>query len=93
MSATPTSTTVSVTKSYAGTTAADAANGATVDIIGYAVTDGADPAQFTTTDNVNKFNYHQVFQEAITVSDLNEWAAQYGIKDKFSYQVTFSAWR
>lgn len=87
VAATPTSTTVSVTTAYAGSSNANHSNGATVDIIGYAVTDGADPEQFSTTNRANKFNYHQVFQEAVTVSDLEQWAANYGVGDKYSYEV------
>lgn len=87
VSATPTSTTVSVTTAYAGSTNANHSNGATVEIIGYAVTDGADPEPFATTNRTTLFNYHQVFQEAITVSDLEQWVEHYGIDDAYDYEV------
>ena len=84
---TPTTSTVTVAGAYAGTSAANHNDDSVVDIIGYAVSDGADPAQFSTTNQTLRYNLMQVFQEAITVSDLNQWATQYGIKDKFTYQV------
>src|SRR3990167_573562 len=84
---TPTTSAMTVQRAYAGTTGATHDDNDTLEIIGYAVTDGADPALFSTTDQTKRFNYMQVVQEAITVSDLNQWSAQYGIKDKFTYQV------
>lgn len=84
---TPTSATFNVTGAYAGSSAANHSDNAVVEIIGYAVADGADPAIFSTTDQTKRYNLHQVFQEAITVSDLNQWSDQYGIGDKFTYQV------
>lgn len=87
VSATPTTTTVTVSNGYAGTTNANHANGKTIYFVGYAVTDGADPEQFNTTDRSIKNNNIQVFQEAITVSDLEQWAQNYGIDDKYTYEV------
>jgi hypothetical protein len=87
VSATPTANPVSVTTGYAGSTNANHSNGAVIQILGPAVTDGADPEQFITTNRVAKFNYMQVFQEAITVSDLENWAANYGVDDKYTYEV------
>lgn len=87
VSATPSSTTVSVTTAYTGTTNANHANAATIEIVGYAVTDGADPEPFATTNRTTLFNYHQVFQEAITVSDLEQWVEHYGIDEAYDYEV------
>jgi len=81
------SNTLTVTRAYAGTSAAAHNDDTAVQIVGYAVTDGADPAAFSTTNRVSKFNYHQVFQEAVTVSELEEWAQNYGVADKYSYEV------
>src|SRR5687767_10720155 len=78
---------LTVTRGYAGSTAETLSDNAEINIVGYAVTDGADPAQFSTTNRVLKFNYHQVFQEAVTVSMLEEWAENYGVGDKYSYEV------
>lgn len=90
VSATPTSSTVSVTRAYAGTSAA-AHDGSgtpiTVTFVGYAVTDGADPEQFVTTNRTVSNNNIQTFQEAITVSDLEQWAQNYGVDDKYTYEV------
>lgn len=82
--------TLTVSRGYAGTTAAGHDGSVTakdVLIVGYAVTDGADPATFSTTDRTNKYNYHQVFQELIEVTTLDEWATLYGIGDKFAHEV------
>ena len=84
---TPTTSTVTVAGAYAGTSAANHANASAIDIVGYAVTDGADPEQFATTNRTVAQNYMQVFQEKIEVSDLDMWAGGYGIQDKFSYEV------
>lgn len=84
---TPTNTTVTVSTGYAGTTNVNHTTPLTIDIIGYAVADGADPEQFATTDRVNRSNLHQVFQEKIEVTDLNEWAEAYGVHDKWGYEV------
>jgi hypothetical protein len=78
---------LTVTRGYAGSTAETLSDNAVMSIVGYAVTDGADPAQFSTTNRVLKYNYHQVFQEAVTVSMLEEWAENYGVGDKYSYEV------
>jgi hypothetical protein len=77
---------LTVQRSYAGTTGA-AHTTPSAKIVGYAVTDGADPAQFSTTNRVSKYNLHQVFQEAVTVSMLEEWQENYGVGDKYSYEV------
>lgn len=87
VSATPTANPVSVTNAYAGTSASNHANSSIVFFVGYAVTDGADPEQFITTNRVVLNNNIQVFQEAITVSDLEQWAANYGVDDKYTYEV------
>jgi hypothetical protein len=84
---TPTTTTVTVSTAYAGTANVNHANAVAIDIIGYAVTDGADPEQFATTNRTVASNYMQVFQEKIEVSDLDMWAGGYGIQDKYSYEV------
>ncbi|HET7713842.1 MAG TPA: DUF5309 family protein [Patescibacteria group bacterium] len=78
---------LTVSRGYAGSVAAGHNDNAAVDIVGYAVTDGADPADFATTDRVNRDNLHQVFQEKIEVTDLNEWAQAYGVHDKWGYEV------
>lgn len=87
VSATPTTTTVSITPAYAGSTSANHTTPLTVEIVGYAVTDGADPEAFATTNRTVASNYMQVFQEKIEVSDLDLWAGGYGIQDKYSYEV------
>lgn len=87
VAATPTSAAVPVTFAYAGSTNAGHATAKTIFFVGYAVTDGADPEQFITTNRTISNNNVQVFQEAITVSDLEQWAANYGIDDKYTYEV------
>jgi hypothetical protein len=87
VTATPSSATITVQTAYAGSTNASHADNSTVDIVAYAVADGADPEPFATTNRESKYNYHQVFQEKIQVSDLNEWAVVYGVKDKWAYEV------
>lgn len=87
-----TATTTNVARGYAGSTgqtgasATDSASGK-MDIIGQAVTDGADPQQFVTTNRTPLFNFQQTFQEAVTVTDLDQWTRVYGIGDKFSHEV------
>lgn len=87
VAATPTSSAVTVTQAYAGSTGANHANGATVTFVGYAITEGADPEQFSTTNRTNQFNFQQVFQEAITVSDFDQWVQTYGVGDKVQYEI------
>jgi len=87
VSATPTANPVSVSTGYAGSTNANHANAATVTFVGYAITEGADPEQFNTTNRTNLFNYQQVFQEAITVSDFEQWVQTYGVGDKVQYEI------
>lgn len=87
VSATPTSSTVSISNAYAGTANAAHANGTTIEIVGYAVQDGADPEPFATTDRVSKFNFHQMFQELVEVTDLDQWAQVYGVRDKYGHEV------
>lgn len=87
VSATPAANPVSVTNGYASTTPANHANAAVIYFVGYAVTDGADPEQFITTNRTISNNNVQVFQEAITVSDLEQWAQNYGVDDKYTYEV------
>jgi hypothetical protein len=87
VSATPTTTTVTVSGAYAGTTGANHANTATITFVGYAITEGADPEQFNTTNRTAQNNLMQVFQEAITVSDFDQWVNTYGVKDKVQYEI------
>lgn len=87
VSTTPAANPVAVSRGYAGTAAAAHNTPLTVDVVAYAVADGADPERFATTDRVNRFNYHQMFQEKIEVTDLNEWAEAYGVHDKWGYEV------
>lgn len=77
-----------VARGYAATLAT-ASNGAAdvLDIIGQAVSDGADPQSFATTNRSPLFNYHQTFQEAVTVTDFDQWTKVYGIGDKFAHEV------
>lgn len=86
------SNTLTVNRGYAGTTAAivtkancNAAGG--IKIIGQVAGDGDDPKTFSTTDRTPKFNYHQTWQEAITISEQDEWQQVFGIGDKFSHEV------
>jgi hypothetical protein len=87
VSATPTTTTVNVSFGYAGTTNANHNTPVNVTFVGYAITEGADPEQFNTTNRTNQNNLMQVFQEAITVSDFEQWVNTYGVKDKVQYEI------
>lgn len=87
ISATPAANPVTFSRGYAGTTAGTHLNAADVLFVGYAVTDGADPEPFATTDRTTKFNLHSVTQEIIEVTDLDEWAQIYGVGDKFAHEV------
>src|SRR6267378_778845 len=81
-------TTTNVIRGYAGTTGATTALGdGKVDIIGQAVADGADPQEFMTTNRSPLFNFQQTFQEAVKVTDFDQWTKVYGIGDKFAHEV------
>ena len=81
-------TTTNVVRGYAATTAAAASTSTDkLDIIGQAVADGADPQEFITTNRSPLFNFQQTFQEAVKVTDFDQWTRVYGIGDKFAHEV------
>lgn len=87
VSATPTTTTVTVSRGYAGTTAAAHNTPLTVLFVGQAVTDGADPEPFSTTNRSVNNNLMQFFVEKISISTVDQWQQTYGVADKFGYEV------
>jgi hypothetical protein len=81
------SDTLTITRGHGSTTAATASNGATVDIVGFALVEGADAPDSFKMDVSTSYNYTQILQETVQVSRTQANLKQYGIKNEMTYQV------
>jgi hypothetical protein len=79
--------TVYVTRGFAGTTAATHVNGATVDIIGIAMLEGADAPTARSTSTTNPYNFTQIFEVPIHVTGTQAATRKWGISDEYKYQM------
>jgi hypothetical protein len=75
--------TLTVTRGYAGTTAAAIADGASVDVMFVEGTEGADARAARYKARVAKSNYTQIFDDTVEVTGTAESVTQYGITDLY----------
>lgn len=78
--------TLTVTRSYGGTTAATLANNMVLHILGNAALEGADAPQARFTSRSRRQNYTQIFTAAVEVSGSMQAARAYGVADEVDYQ-------
>ena len=79
--------TLTITRSFGGTTAATAASSAAVSIVGMALIEGADAPDSFVMDVSTGYNYTQIFQETVEVTGTQAQLKQYGIKSTMDYQI------
>lgn len=80
--------TLDVTRGYAGTTAADIADGAKIEVQFVEGTEGADAREGRYKARARKSNYTQIFDETISISGTAAAVANYGIDDLYEYEKT-----
>ncbi|MCB9859853.1 MAG: DUF5309 family protein [Phycisphaeraceae bacterium] len=80
------SPTITVTRSYGGTSAASIANGLALTILGNAALEGDTAPAARFTDRVRKQNYTQIFTSTVDVSGSMQSARAHGISDEVEYQ-------
>ena len=80
------SDTLTVVRSYAGTTAEDLIDGQVINILGNAALEGADKPTARFTNRTRCGNYTQIFAAAVEVSGTDMAASQLGLSDEMDYQ-------
>ena len=78
--------TLTVIRSYAGTTAESLADSQIINILGNAAMEGADKPEARFTNRARKGNYTQIFGAAVEVSGTDMAASQLGLSDEMDYQ-------
>ncbi len=78
--------TLTVVRSYGGTTAATLANNMILNILGNAALEGADAPDARFTTRVRRQNYTQIFTAGIEVSGSMQAARAVGVADEVDYQ-------
>lgn len=78
--------TLTVTRSYGGTTAQNIADGDTIEILGNAALEGDDAPDPRFTNRVRKQNYTQIFTAAVEVSGSQLASQAIGVDDEVDYQ-------
>jgi hypothetical protein len=78
--------TLTVVRSYAGTTAEDLADNQVINILGNAALEGADKPGMRFTNRSRCGNYTQIFTAAVEVSGTDMAASQLGLADEMDYQ-------
>jgi hypothetical protein len=78
--------TLTVVRSYAGTTAEDLADNQVINILGNAALEGADKPGVRFTNRSRCGNYTQIFTAAVEVSGTDMAASQLGLADEMDYQ-------
>jgi hypothetical protein len=79
-------TTLTVTRGYAGTTAAAISSGAKVEVQFVEGQEGADARAARYKARVRKSNLTQIFDETISISGTAAAVSQYGIDDLYEYE-------
>ncbi|MCP1354658.1 MULTISPECIES: SU10 major capsid protein [Aneurinibacillus] len=77
---------LSVMRGYAGTTAADIANGAKIEVQFVEGSEGADARAARYKARVRKSNITQIFDETIEITGTAAAVANYGIDDMYEYE-------
>ncbi len=78
--------TLTVVRSYGGTTAATLANNMILNILGNAALEGADAPDARFTTRIRRQNYTQIFTASIEVSGSMQAARAVGVADEVDYQ-------
>ncbi|MGF9711630.1 SU10 major capsid protein [Paenibacillus naphthalenovorans] len=78
--------TLTITRGYAGTTAAAIADGAKVEVQFVEGTEGADARAARYKARTSASNYTQIFDDSIEVTGTAEAVTQYGISDLYEYE-------
>lgn len=78
---------LTVERSWGTPAAADAADGATVLILGNLPSEGDDPVSGINFQRVQPFNYTQIYQDEVEVTRSEEKEAKYGVRSESSYQI------
>ena len=78
--------TLTVVRSYAGTTAEDLVDGQVINILGNASLEGADKPAARFSDRSRCGNYTQIFASTVEVSGTDIAAGQLGLSDEMDYQ-------
>ncbi len=78
--------TLTVVRSYGGTTAVALADNMKLTIMGNAALEGADPNTPRFTTRVRKQNYTQIFSATVEVSGTMQAARAHGVRDEEDYQ-------
>jgi hypothetical protein len=80
------SNTLTVVRSYAGTTAEDLADNQVINILGNAALEGADKPTARFTNRMRCGNYTQIFTATVEVSGTDIAANQLGLADELDFQ-------
>jgi len=78
--------TLTVVRSYAGTTPEDLADNQVINILGNAALEGDDKPDARFTNRSRRGNYAQIFTAAVEVSGSDIAASQLGLADELDYQ-------
>lgn len=79
---------VTVTRGFAGTTAAAVADGTLIKGLGTALAEGSDPEDARARDRATDSNYTQIFgPTAVHLSATEQVVAKYGVANEFQHQV------
>lgn len=79
--------TFTVTRAFAGTTAATQASNATANIIGEARMEGEDSTSIGYTDRYTGTNYTQIWHQEVKATRTSRQVNQYGVSDELMYQA------
>jgi hypothetical protein len=79
-------TTLTVTRGYASTTAADIADGSKIEVLFVEGQEGADARNARYKARVKKTNLTQIFDDTIEVSGTAQVVGQYGVNDIYEYE-------
>jgi len=79
---------LTITRGYAGSTAASHADALAIELVTRAMPEGADFTTGHTTSRTAPYNYTQIISEAAQVSRTQQRMSQYAINDELDYQVT-----
>lgn len=79
--------TLTVTRGYGGSTAAELTDNQKLTVIGHAALEGDDAPGAKHRSRVRKENYTQIFTEAVTISGTMDAVGLHAVEREFDYQV------
>jgi hypothetical protein len=88
VTATPAAETLVVVRGFADTTKTTHESTATIELVGIAQLEGADPSVGVHIVPTVPYNYTQIFEAAVQLTGTEEEIAKYGYKDAFNYRRT-----